>query len=333
MLFNSQDSGSLSRCVFSATVLFVVLWVSVCSSAAGLTSIRGFPKAEVENDEITLGELIEIKSEDAALVQDLKAIVLAKAPLPGKSRRIDEDYIRIRLKQNGVDLTQINMEIPDGIEVSRSFVEISRENIRNIVQDFVYAHMPWEKKRANIKDIRVSHNAILPRGNITYKVVPPGKSDFLGIMPVSILLMVDGRCRKRAWATVDIEVLQEVVVSKRPLKRFRVITEEDVCLQIRELADLPSNIITDPEEVLGKRTRRVIDANSVLRADLIEFPPLVRRGDVVLIVAEADGLRVTALGMAKGKGCRGERLKVVNLDSNKWVYGRVLDSGTVEVSF
>ncbi|MBW2359226.1 MAG: flagella basal body P-ring formation protein FlgA [Deltaproteobacteria bacterium] len=51
-----------------------------------------------------------------------------------------------------------------------------------------------------------------------------------------------------------------------------------------DLANLPSNVITKREEALGKRTKRTIDAKVVLRTDLIELPPLVRRGDVVLII-------------------------------------------------
>jgi flagellar basal body P-ring formation protein FlgA len=72
----------------------------------------------------------------------------------------------------------------------------------------------------------------------------------------------------------------------------------------------------------------------VLRSDLIEFPPLVKRGDVVLVVAESGGLRITTLGMVKQReGRRGERIRVENIDSKKSLYGRVLDAKTVKVDF
>ena len=101
-----------------------------------------------------------------------------------------------------------------------------------------------------------------------------------------------------------------------------------------ELARLPSNIITDYDEILGKRTKRAIDANTVLRPDLIEFPPLVKRGDVVMVVAESGGLRITTLGVVKGRsGRRGERIRVENLDSKKSIYARVMDANTVKVDF
>jgi flagella basal body P-ring formation protein FlgA len=100
-----------------------------------------------------------------------------------------------------------------------------------------------------------------------------------------------------------------------------------------DLAKLPTGVITDPEAVLGKRTRRAIGAKTVLRADLVESPPLVKRGDVVVIIAETSGLKITALGEVKKKGRLGESIPVMNYDSKKILYARVLDSSTVKVEF
>ncbi|MCD6272106.1 MAG: flagellar basal body P-ring formation protein FlgA, partial [Deltaproteobacteria bacterium] len=83
----------------------------------------------------------------------------------------------------------------------------------------------------------------------------------------------------------------------------------------------------------GRRTRRSIDPATVLRTDLVELPPIVKRGDIVTIVAEAGGMRITALGKIKKKGHKGERLKVINLNSKKEIYARVVDSSTVRVTF
>jgi flagella basal body P-ring formation protein FlgA len=92
-------------------------------------------------------------------------------------------------------------------------------------------------------------------------------------------------------------------------------------------------VITDPEAVLGKRTRRAIGSKTALRANLVELPPLVRRGDVVLIVAETQGLKITALGQVKKKGALGDRIPVMNFDSQKVLYARVLDANTVKIEF
>jgi flagella basal body P-ring formation protein FlgA len=76
-----------------------------------------------------------------------------------------------------------------------------------------------------------------------------------------------------------------------------------------------------------------VDAGTVLRPDLLEFPPLVKRGDRVRIVLESAGLRISAFGQAKQKGAQGEMIPVVNLDSNKVIHARVVDSHTVRIEF
>lgn len=70
-----------------------------------------------------------------------------------------------------------------------------------------------------------------------------------------------------------------------------------------------------------------------LNSDLVELPPLVKQGDVVMIAAESETLRVSALGQVKEKGRRGERIRVLNLDSKKEVYALVVDGTTVKVEF
>ena len=63
------------------------------------------------------------------------------------------------------------------------------------------------------------------------------------------------------------------------------------------------------------------------------MPPLVKRGDVVSIIAESKDLKVTTLGVAKEKGSLGGRILVENLTSKKEVYAYVIDSNKVRVEF
>ena len=321
------------------------LWLVICCaiflmgmwprlSEAGLITIRGFEKAEINRDVIYLGQITKMSGDDQALVQRLKKIEISRAPLPGKSRRLNENYIRLRLKQEKIDLSQIKLEVPKGIEVTRGFVEVAKEDIDRVVSDFIYANMPWDRDKVKISDIRVPAGVILPKGKITYRVDPLKNTDFKGSVPLPLHFKVNGQFQKRILVTADIEVSAEVVVTKRPLRRYRRITEDDIEMREKNLAELPPNIILDYEEVLGKRAKRNIDANSVLRSDHIEFPPLVKRGDVVRIIAESGGLRITTLGMVKQReGRRGERVRIENLDSKKSLYGRVLDARTVKVDF
>ena len=91
--------------------------------------------------------------------------------------------------------------------------------------------------------------------------------------------------------------------------------------------------MTDLRALIGKRMKRKIGINEVVRSNWVEVPPLVKRGDIVAIIAESENLKITTLGKAREKGGKGDRIKVVNLDSDEDIFARVVDSKTVRVTF
>ena len=155
----------------------------------------------------------------------------------------------------------------------------------------------------------------------------------MGTCSIAVDFSVNGHFEKKVWTTATVEVWGPVVVTRKPLGRYKPITEDDIMLQTLDLTHLSSNVVTDPAAVLGKRTKRAIGAQTPLRADSIELPPLVKRGDLVVIIAQSNGLKITTRGLVKQKGRLGDRIPVINVDSKKVLYGRVIDSNTVQVDF
>jgi flagella basal body P-ring formation protein FlgA len=164
-------------------------------------------------------------------------------------------------------------------------------------------------------------------------VAAPRNTALSGSLPLTVTLKVNDDFEKRMLVTAVVEVLVNAVVTTRPLGRFKPIEESDLEVRPVDLSGLPSDYIADPEAVLGKRTRRLLDANTVLRPDLVESQPIVKRGDRVRIILESAGMRITAAGEVKQKGCLGERIPVANLDSNKVIQARVVDTQTVKIDF
>jgi flagella basal body P-ring formation protein FlgA len=274
-----------------------------------------------------------IEGSDVRFNQRLKNIVIGKAPLPGGSHRFDLNDLQKRLKQHHIDLATVIIQAPPQIVVTRSHIEIKKHEIENIVSEFIVQQIPPDNTTMRIKEIRVPGNVILPKGRITYNVTAPRKQKLMGRCPITVDFSVNGSVHKKVWTTAMIEVLGSVVVTRKPLGRHKPITEDDIEMQTLDLSNLPANVLTDREAVIGKRTKRAVGAQTPLRADSIELPPLVKRGDLVVIIAESENLKITTLGQVKKKGRRGERIPVVNLDSKKVLQARVVDANTVKVDF
>jgi flagella basal body P-ring formation protein FlgA len=320
-----------------AVAALVVMGAAVASfpaGAAGLTSVRVYDRSEVMADQILLGAIARVDGEDAVLVRKLQNVSLGRAPLPGKTRSLDAATILSRLRQSGIDPERLDLQVPAEITISREAVTVEREQIEEIVRRYIHQQVTGTPGESiAIKDIRVSEPVVLPKGVLATHVNAPKNSELAGSVPLQVTFSVAPDFERRVWVTVSLERRVNVVVARRPLGRFKPLEADDLEVKALDVGGLPAERIDDPEVAIGKRTRRAVDSGTVLRPDLLEFPPLVKRGDRVRIIAESAGLRISAFGQAKQKGAQGEMIPVVNLDSNKVVHARVVDSHTVRIDF
>ncbi len=300
------------------------------SSVLAMTTVRVWEQAKVGSKMIRLGDISTIEGEDQLLVKKLKSIVLTRAPSPGEMREISAHYIEAKVRHNGINTSEVRLDIPKKIQVVIKTVEVSSQKIEKIVGQFIFEKMPWDPKQVSIK-FSGTKDISLTAGKVTYEVVPRKKEDYLGNSNLLVVFMVGGREEKRIWVTAHIDVNQEVVVSTHPLKRHYIITKEDICLKKMNLKGLPKDVITNPFEVIGKRTRRTVDPDVPLRLNCLEVPPLVRRGDMVTIIVETEVLKITTQGVVTEDGGKGEMVRVINTGSRREVFARVINSRTVEI--
>ena len=161
-----------------ALIVFVLVFFGVPERsreihAADLTRIRILPNVQVNDGNILLGRIATIEGHDQLLAQKLSDIVVGRAPLPGRIRTLENKVFISRLKQNGIDLSQLALHIPAKVVITRNYIDISREKIKKLVIDYIQTNILNDHPDGNIKDIQVVDNLQLPNGRITFKVVPP----------------------------------------------------------------------------------------------------------------------------------------------------------------
>jgi flagella basal body P-ring formation protein FlgA len=326
----------MKKAMYSKGVLIAGLFLAVsfgeCTSGLANTVIRVPGSVQVNKAFITLGTIAEIKGEDLQVVELLKAVKLGKAPKPGEMKEIRGDNIETKIHQSGVDPETVTLYLPEKVAVKTESIEISPQEIESIVKKFILQKVPWNRTNVAIT-VSALDTITLPQGAVTYELSVRKKEDFLGSANIALVFLVDGQAVKKLQVHVTVDVIQEVLVSNRSFKRHDVISQEDVRLEKMNLAKLQTDVITDPGEVIGKRTKRNLDVNTPLRLTFLEMPPLVKRGDMVTIVAETDVLKITTKGVVTESGCKGDMVRVVNVNSRKELFAKVRDARTVEVDF
>ncbi len=91
-------------------------------------------------------------------------------------------------------------------------------------------------------------------------------------------------------------------------------------------------VVTDDAQLIGRELRRATTEGDVLHTNDVIMPRLVLRGATVTMKIETPMMQITAQGRALQDGAEGETVRVVNLQSNRMVEGKVTAPGVVTIS-
>jgi flagella basal body P-ring formation protein FlgA len=322
-------SGWLVRLV--VPVLVLVCWGAALASPSARLMLT--PQVVVDDEHVCLADIAAISVSDPEKLDMLGTTVVARSPQPGQTRFVGVEYIRLRLKQAGFDTDEIHFDGPRDVRITRSSAALPAERIRQAVDKAIRSRMPWADGNVTISDVQFDEHVKLPNGKLTYRIVPNRHEDYLGATILALHLFVDGQPVRKLWVNATISVMADVVTVVRPLGKHQHVELEDLAIQRRERSDLAADTVSRVEDALGFRTTRMIYPDTVLRSSMLALPPLVRRGDLVKIVADAGPMTITATGMVKQQGRKGEMVRVMNTSSKRIILARVTGPGAVKVDF
>ncbi len=122
--------------IWFVLILFILPAAGMTSGdrLSGLSSIC-CPVSHVDEDPVLLGDIAAISGQDTTLVDELKILVVGRAPLPGKSRQIEAAYVALRLKQNSIPLDQVVLNEITPTTVVRNSTIVSQDQIKSVIRD------------------------------------------------------------------------------------------------------------------------------------------------------------------------------------------------------
>lgn len=308
-------------------VLMIVLLL--CSSGVGLALQVTVPATTtVHGAQINLADVARLNPPIPAL----NAKRIKRSPAPGKQLKVSRDQIKHVLVQNGVAAEQIKFVGASTVQVVRDSIIVSASDIKREIDTYLikvqrklpYAHFKFTPQLRNKK-------FVLPAGGLRVEVIP-SVAQVVGSRHFTLIYKVDGRTVKNLSVSGKLEVLADVVVAQRNLRRGEIIDRQDVALASLDISKIkqPLFYIND---VIGKKVIRNIRSAQVVQEKNIDFPPLVKKGAFVKIIARRGGLLLTATGIAKQDGKLDDAIRVRNSASQKDITAKVVGADQVEVGF
>lgn len=159
--------------------------------------------------------------------------------------------------------------------------------------------------------------------------LPPGSRPW-GRINVTVRCPVD-----KGWGLyvrAQIHVITDFLVAARPVAQGQALTDSDLARQTGDLSDLPTGILTDAGQAIGRTAALSIPAGRPLRSDMLRAAVVVQQNQSVKVVSKGAGFQVSSEGRALTNGVEGQVVQV-RLGSGQITSGIARAGGIVEVAY
>lgn len=184
-----------------------------------------------------------------------------------------------------------------------------------------------------ITDLNLPPAALIPAGFDEYKMTDGHVAANGKTRTIVFNFYKNGKFIKKLGVVSRLGLYADIVVAKTTVKRGSVVTREMLDIVRREISLPADDFCTEIAQVTGQQAKRTIRARGAVRKSELEAPPTIRSGEIVMIIADNENIKITARGIAKSDGAMGQTIPVVSLRSNKKIHARVIGDGTVRVAF
>ncbi|MBN2560364.1 MAG: flagellar basal body P-ring formation protein FlgA [Phycisphaerae bacterium] len=184
------------------------------------------------------------------------------------------------------------------------------ETLESILRQYIVARMPGRDAKLEIRFSPASEHLLrLSKAEHRFGIRPANERR-LGFLSFNVDIMRADEPVRTEPLVVEVQLVREVVVARRPINRGQAIAGRDLQLEERRFTDLESIGITDLTAAVGQQCGRFVQRGEMLEAKMLKPVPLVRRGERVTVWARLGGVEIKTTGKAQGAGALGETVEV-----------------------
>lgn len=207
----------------------------------------------------------------------------------------------------------------------------SMEKVRQAITTYLVSNLQREYRDFDVRVASLDSRLQLPECSDALSVTTT--RDKVPVGDLALRVRCQGEHPWTIYARAHVSLFKQVLVANRPLAKGTRLTSEVVAMKRRDIAMLRQGYIERPELVIGRYLKRSLPAGHVLTPPLLAAAKVIRKGEVVIIRAQARGLDVRMGGHALMDGELGQRIRVINDRSRRVVEGIVHGPGEVHVFF
>ena len=311
------------------SLIILALFSSAASADAAILTFKS--EAHVPGDIIYLGDVSDITDFDTARqFESLSSTPICAAPPPAEAQILNLNIILSSLRAFNVDVSQLKIAGPTQILVRREYDQVPVSELQQAVARHISTRTGWPMDSFLAQPPKNLRAIPVPIGERTVAVETIPGEDFCGSVPIYFSLTVDGKPYSTFARRFEVERYVEVLIADQKIPRGCSVGASDVRIARIEQSRISKNSFHKIEDAAGLMASRTILPGTVLNPDLLDPPPIVRKGDRVSAIYGGRGFKIMTKGEILEDGSA-NTIVSVRLPTKKIVKAEVLDSKTLRI--
>lgn len=317
------------------TFLPVVIFSVISSVLGEKINIEIKDKVTLPEKQMVLGDIAYVSCNNPSLLERINNISIGNTPWPGNVRKIEKDTFNARLMDEGIDFKEITYGSTTSSLISVESITITGEEITRKTKEYLLSKLSKPESEIIIESDRPPMDKLLPAngGNIRWEISQIDANKDRGNVQLVVRISINEKQYLKMPVFFTIRTYEDIVIANKKINRHDVLSMDGLVIKRMETTKLEGVTFDDIEDLIGKRSIRPILPNIPITIEMIDNPPLIKKGDFIKVSVQSGNLHVVTKGVAKEDGYVGKVIRIRNIDSNKELYGKVEDSTTVKIIF
>lgn len=202
-------------------------------------------------------------------------------------------------------------------------------DIRDAAVQYVRSHFSSSAEDIKIVAQKLDARLLLPQCKSPLEAYLPHGSRVNGNTTVGV------RCHgNKPWSVfvpVNVQIYRDIVVASRSLAKNKILKAEDFHTERFDINRFSGAYLTELDKIIGKQLIRPVQLGTPVLSNMLKKPILIRRGELVILLAKTHTYEVRMQGKAMMDGASGDRIRVRNSSSKRIIEGKLAEDGTVLV--
>ncbi|MBF0274502.1 MAG: flagellar basal body P-ring formation protein FlgA [Nitrospinae bacterium] len=331
---------NLNRNLFITFALLRFLLIPITAEGVGNSMEQRFSlvisipaTVAVTNKLVHLGDIALIEGKDSALIEQLKTVFICQSPAMGEKRKISKKGVYQIIASKLPQGNSVKVNMPNIVTIGVASKEIRKEVINQKIEDYLHGLFTRDGTELEILNIKIPYAIYVPLEDEAVIVISHNNNQRNGRIYLTLKVYGNNKLISTHRILAEMRLTARGVVPTKDIPSKRVIDYDDVRVESINVSNSHGPIYSDITDVVGKYSTRALRANQPIKEGSLKRVPVVNRGSSVSIIAESSIFKITVPGIAQESGFLNQTIRVLNTNSNKIVFGKIVDSEKISVSF